>query len=203
MDIQLKRGTKARWKALDLLLLPGEIGIETDTNRFKIGDGNLNWNQLEYSAKDLTVIDEQGDIFTGVNRLRFTGGFKATRDQNDPTLITVDGKGTTPPSPVIFKVYYGFAHSETLVSLDIKRLKSKEVNSPYIAFKEDQTGAPNYFYIAIPKKYADSVGKIIQIPGSLAANWDVYETQIDSENFKVFRSPFRMYDNSVTFKTER
>ena len=45
---QQRRGKAARWAAQNPVLLEGEIGIETDTRRFKIGDGVTAWNALAY-----------------------------------------------------------------------------------------------------------------------------------------------------------
>jgi hypothetical protein len=43
--IQLRRDTAANWTSANPVLLAGEIGIETDTLQFKIGNGN-NWNSI-------------------------------------------------------------------------------------------------------------------------------------------------------------
>lgn len=48
--IQQKRGTAARWTSLNPVLAAGEIGYETDTGLFKIGDGVTAWNSLSYAA---------------------------------------------------------------------------------------------------------------------------------------------------------
>lgn len=47
--IQLRRGTAAEWTAANPTLLPGEVGVETDTGKLKIGDGSTQWNSLAYS----------------------------------------------------------------------------------------------------------------------------------------------------------
>lgn len=44
--IQLARGTTAQWAALNPVLLDGELGWESDTATFKIGDGVSTWSQL-------------------------------------------------------------------------------------------------------------------------------------------------------------
>ena len=36
------------WAYKNPILGPGEIGFELDTNKFKIGDGCLHWNDLPY-----------------------------------------------------------------------------------------------------------------------------------------------------------
>jgi len=49
-QIQFKRGTAADLTALNTLLASGEPGYETDTGKFKIGDGTTAWNSLAYAA---------------------------------------------------------------------------------------------------------------------------------------------------------
>jgi hypothetical protein len=54
--IQLRRGTSSQWDGANPTLAAGEIGIETDTNTFKFGDGVTAWNDLSYALSD-TVDD--------------------------------------------------------------------------------------------------------------------------------------------------
>ena len=44
--MQQRRGTAAQWIAADPVLAAGEIGYETDTNEFRIGDGVNVWSDL-------------------------------------------------------------------------------------------------------------------------------------------------------------
>ncbi len=48
--IQLRRGLAAAWALANPTLLPGEVGIETDTDKFKVGDGATNWVSLPYGG---------------------------------------------------------------------------------------------------------------------------------------------------------
>jgi len=60
--MQQRRGTAAQWTAANPVLGAGEIGFETDTGKFKIGDGTNQWGSLDY----FTTIDEAlGDIIDG------------------------------------------------------------------------------------------------------------------------------------------
>lgn len=52
MKIRLRRGTAAEWTAANPTLLLGEMGIETDTRKFKFGDGSAAWNSLLYASAD-------------------------------------------------------------------------------------------------------------------------------------------------------
>ena len=49
--IQLRRGTASALTAVNEVLLAGEIGIETDTGKYKIGNGSTQWNCLAYSGQ--------------------------------------------------------------------------------------------------------------------------------------------------------
>jgi hypothetical protein len=46
--IKLRRDSAANWFIADSVLNEGEIGVERDTGRFKIGDGVSRWTSLEY-----------------------------------------------------------------------------------------------------------------------------------------------------------
>lgn len=49
-----RRGTAAQWAdvATTVILQAGEIGLETDTGKFKIGNGVASWSALSYYLKD-------------------------------------------------------------------------------------------------------------------------------------------------------
>ena len=48
IQIQTRRDTAANWTSNDPTLAEGEIGFETDTEQFKIGDGTTVWSSLNY-----------------------------------------------------------------------------------------------------------------------------------------------------------
>jgi len=50
VQIQTRNGTAAQWTSANPTLMVGEIGAETDTGRFKIGNGSTAWNSLTYAA---------------------------------------------------------------------------------------------------------------------------------------------------------
>lgn len=45
---KLRNGTAAQWTAENPILLEGEVGIETDTRNFKVGNGVSAWSALSY-----------------------------------------------------------------------------------------------------------------------------------------------------------
>lgn len=54
--IQLRNATAAEWVEKDPVLLKGEMGIESDTAKTKIGDGTSKWSELKYSGVDEETI---------------------------------------------------------------------------------------------------------------------------------------------------
>jgi hypothetical protein len=48
-QIQLRRGNASEWTASNPILLQGEIGVELDTQFYKIGDGVKRWNDIPYA----------------------------------------------------------------------------------------------------------------------------------------------------------
>ena len=46
--IQIRRDTASNWTSANSVLAQGELGVETDTNKMKIGDGSTAWSSLGY-----------------------------------------------------------------------------------------------------------------------------------------------------------
>lgn len=68
--IQLRNDTAKNWTLANPVLLKGEMGVETDTGKTKIGNGTDNWTTLKYSGVDEDtikgIIDKNRDNFTEV-----------------------------------------------------------------------------------------------------------------------------------------
>ena len=84
--MQQRRGTAAQWISTNSgngpILNAGEIGYETDTNKFKIGDGTNHWINLDYFIDaNSTVNPSFGSSIT------FEG---ATADAYETTLAVTD-----------------------------------------------------------------------------------------------------------------
>lgn len=58
--IQMRRGTAAEWTAANPVLAAGEIGVETDTQKMKVGNGTSNWSSLTYVNSAALVTSVQG-----------------------------------------------------------------------------------------------------------------------------------------------
>jgi hypothetical protein len=55
--MQQRRGTAAQWTAANPTLAAGEIGFETDTSKFKMGNGSSNWAALTYFSNNAALTD--------------------------------------------------------------------------------------------------------------------------------------------------
>jgi hypothetical protein len=70
--IQHRRDTAANWTSTNPTLASGEIGFETDTLKFKVGNGSTAWTSLKYSQDaslltgnaSITTLTTTGDINT-------------------------------------------------------------------------------------------------------------------------------------------
>lgn len=68
--IQLRNDTAENWTTKNPVLLQGEMGVEIDTRKIKIGNGTDHWTTLKYSGVDEDtikgIIDNNRDNFTEV-----------------------------------------------------------------------------------------------------------------------------------------
>jgi hypothetical protein len=62
-QIQTRRGSAATWTSTNPTLAAGEIGFESDTNKFKIGTGSTAWVSLPY-ASNVSPLTTKGDLYT-------------------------------------------------------------------------------------------------------------------------------------------
>lgn len=60
ITIKHRRDTSANWSSVNPVLAEGELGIELDTDRIKIGDGTTAWNTLDYAT--VTPGDVSGQV---------------------------------------------------------------------------------------------------------------------------------------------
>jgi hypothetical protein len=93
--MQQRRGTAQQWTDADPILAAGEIGFETDTNQFKIGDGVNAWSDLSYfknledlggSLDDYVLVSTKGQV-NGVAELDGSGKIPSSQI---PALVGLD-----------------------------------------------------------------------------------------------------------------
>jgi hypothetical protein len=62
--MQQRRDTAANWTSTNPTLASGEMGIETDTYKFKVGNGSTAWTSLPYSVDIPTQTGQSGKYLT-------------------------------------------------------------------------------------------------------------------------------------------
>lgn len=62
VKLAIKIQTATQWASDTTQLLAGELGIESDTGRMKVGNGSKKWSQLSYL--DAGILNEIADIKT-------------------------------------------------------------------------------------------------------------------------------------------
>lgn len=58
----LRNDTAAQWASVNPVLSKGEIGIESDTHKFKFGDGVSTWDKLSYAGTLVSASDTNGNV---------------------------------------------------------------------------------------------------------------------------------------------
>ena len=67
--MQQRRGTATMWTNANPILGVAEIGYETNTNKFKIGDGTNRWADLNYFVDINTIVDSAPGTLDTLNEL--------------------------------------------------------------------------------------------------------------------------------------
>lgn len=83
--IQLRRDTAANWTTANSVLASGEPGVETDTNKVKLGDGITAWSSLTYFGS-LDSLNNIGDVIIS----SATSGQVLQYDGTDWVNATID-----------------------------------------------------------------------------------------------------------------
>lgn len=57
IKIIIRHDTSSKWATTNPILLSGEMGVETDTNKFKFGNGQDTWNVLPYASANAAELE--------------------------------------------------------------------------------------------------------------------------------------------------
>jgi hypothetical protein len=86
--MQQRRGTASQWTTANPVLAAGEIGFETDTSKFKIGDSVNTWDDLTYFTDADSALAAVTDLIGGAPDLLNTLNELAAAVNDDPAFFT-------------------------------------------------------------------------------------------------------------------
>ena len=122
--IQLRHDTAANWEVnKTVVLLAGELGFETDTNKFKIGDGVKTWAELPYAVKDEIALTDEN--------VTMTDDFVFTAPVG---TVTIPGSGST-------KVAAKGQTLKTFLSGLFAKAQNPSVTQPSASLRLNEAGA--------------------------------------------------------------
>lgn len=184
--IQLRHDTAANWEAnKTVVLLAGELGFETDTNKFKIGDGVKTWAELPYAVKDEIALTDEN--------VTMTDDFTAT--VNIGTFsVPASGSGTIAAQGKTLKEFLSglFAKAkdpnvtQPSVSISLAGAGAKEVGSEFTPSYSVNFNAGSYQYgpaTGVTATYA--VSDTASHTATAASGSFAKFTVADTTNYKV------------------
>jgi hypothetical protein len=98
VKIQFRRSTAAEWASANPTLSIGELGLETDTGKFKVGNGSNSWTTLAYSSG---TTGPAGTIAIGTTTTSAAGGSAVVNNSGTSTAATLNftiPRGSTGPT---------------------------------------------------------------------------------------------------------
>lgn len=92
--LQVRHGTAAQWTAANPVLLNGEPGAETDTSKWKVGNGTTAWNSLSYVGGGSGTVTTTGSPASG-ELVAFSGATSITTGNLSGAVTTSGTLATT------------------------------------------------------------------------------------------------------------
>lgn len=162
--VQLRRDTAANWTSVDPILEEGELGLELDTRRLKMGDGLTAWTSLEYiyigfqpfgfsfgpktpvASKNLTVFDSP---------IAWELPISLTNSQG--TIVDSDtATAAAPSTQTDFDI-----QSPSGVSIATMRFAASSLTATFINASEDPIPIGQPVYIVCPANLNGIMGAIV------------------------------------------
>ena len=167
--IQLRNDLAATWNSENPVLKKGEIGIEIDTRKMKVGDGTTAWKALSYMGADandiLAVINENRDNCTQIELNQ------GQTDADGLATITSPKKGDT---AIVSKLIVGDKKSYTAYVYNGENWAACDGNysADNVYFDEDLTYTVQFGTLAQPSgsaKFAATGKNVTQVLSALMA----------------------------------
>ena len=137
--LQQRRDTAANWTSNNPTLAAGEIGLETDTSKFKIGNGSSTWTALTY-ANGITA--SSTDTLTNKTlNLTPTSGTSAT------TGVIAVGTNSFSDTGVVANFQSSLAGYNQVTVQNTSN--NSAASSEFVAYNDSGTASTNYASVGI------------------------------------------------------
>jgi hypothetical protein len=115
LNVKLKQryDTASNWTTNNPVLLAGELGIESDTKKMKVGDGTTSWASLEYMVAESGISSEDLNLKMDKNNPTGSGSFSLNRKQDTEIGYNSTAEGTNCTSSSDSSHAEGFATKAT------------------------------------------------------------------------------------------
>lgn len=179
--MQQRRGTASEWTTANPILASGEFGFETDTGKFKIGNGTTAWTGLNYFAT-LTAI--KAELIDGAPAALDTLNELAAAINDDASYAsTITGLlgAKAPLNSPTFSGTVNFANSiVTGITLPINWMGTFSDSETYA--ENDMVHYNGSVYYATGENLNNSEG---YYPTSAGADWELFASVGDNATVDV------------------
>ena len=122
--MQQRRGTATMWTNANPILGVAEIGYETDTNKFKIGDGTNRWADLSYFVDLDTMIEGAPGLLNSLDEIAAAIG-------DDPEFFTTIATGLATKAPIASPTFTGTVSGVTKAHVGLGNVdNTSDANKP-------------------------------------------------------------------------
>lgn len=189
--IQIRNDLAATWTEKNPVLLKGEMGVETDTRKIKIGDGLNKWSDLGYSGADVADIEK----VIADNR-DTTYSLEPTGEQTDAQALSTIESPKDGDTAIIKRVISGDKFSYTAYVYDgAWKAMDGNYNAENVYFADNLTYTAPIGVLTVPSSGSGTIassGKNVKdvLASILAKEKDPVTTQpsasMNSDNIKDY-----------------
>lgn len=189
--IQIRNDLAATWTEKNPVLLKGEMGVETDTRKIKIGDGLNKWSALGYSGADVADIEK----VIADNR-DTTYSLEPTKEQTDAQALSTIESPKDGDTAIIKRVISGDKFSYTAYVYDgAWKAMDGNYNAENVYFADNLTYTAPIGVLTVPSSGSGTIassGKNVKdvLASILAKEKNPVTTQpsasMDSDNIKAY-----------------
>tara|TARA_B100001094_G_C18143697_1_gene779401 strand:+ start:591 stop:1181 length:591 start_codon:yes stop_codon:yes gene_type:complete len=188
--IQIRRDGASNWSSANPTLAQGELGFETDTKKFKVGDGLTAWNALGYKDEIENLVDVNITSLADNQILVYNSATSKWKNESAATALTDNMPVSMPSSGVAFQKSDGTSSilSETggVATLDNVQLGSSVTGIG--------GNATQYFELSLTN---DAAGNLTELNKLVAAPSDTVSIDENNQYYIGASMDFQIINNNL------